>query len=112
MRLPPLRKRRNDIPLQARHFLKRFAEEQGKPALREFGSEAMRLLLDYDWPGNVRELENCVEHAVVLARGKRIEVSDLPSVLQSALYTDASARRPGTMMETEARVLREVLEEL
>jgi len=75
--LPPLKKRRNDIPLQARYFLQRYAAELGKD-IAEFSPEAMRLLLDYPWPGNVRELENSIEAAVVLAHGKRIEISDFP----------------------------------
>ncbi|MFQ5486135.1 MAG: sigma 54-interacting transcriptional regulator, partial [Desulfobacterales bacterium] len=62
IQLPPLRNRRNDLPLLARHFLARFADEQGKN-ISEFSSEALRLLLDYNWPGNVRELENIIEHA-------------------------------------------------
>jgi two-component system response regulator HydG len=109
IRIPLLRKRRNDIPLQARYFMQRFATEQGK-SISEFSSEAMRLFLDYPWPGNVRELENCIEHAVVLAKGERIEVTDLPS----ALYQTASADIPeshGTIMENEAKLLKEVLED-
>jgi len=108
VRIPPLKKRRNDIPLQARYFIRGFAAEQGK-SISEFSSEAMRLLLDYHWPGNVRELENCIERAVVLAKGKQIEVSDLPS----ALYQTTSAeitKTQGTIMENEAKLLKEVLE--
>ena len=52
--------------------------------IKEFSSEAMRLLLDYPWPGNVRELENSIEHAVVLAKGNQIEVPDLPPALHHA----------------------------
>ena len=107
--LPPLKSRRNDIPLQARYFLQRFAAEQGKE-IKEFSQEAMRLLLDCPWPGNVRELENSIEAAVVLAHGKQIEISDFPS----ALFEDACApetESPGTMMENEARLLKEVLVE-
>ena len=80
IQLPPLKTRRNDIPLQARYFLQRYAAEQGKE-ITEFSQEAMRLLIDYPWPGNVRELENSIEAAVVLAHGKRIEISDFPSAL-------------------------------
>ena len=70
----------------------------------------MRLLIDYPWPGNVRELENSIEAAVVLAHGKRIEISDFPSsLLQDTCAPEAGS--PGTMMENEARLLREVLEE-
>ena len=110
IQLPPLKNRRNDIPLQARFFLQRYAEEQGKDIL-EFSPEAMRLLLDYAWPGNVRELENSIEAAVVLARGKRIEISDFPSALLQDSCAPTEIGSPGTMMENEARLLREVLEE-
>ena len=65
--LPPLRERRNDIPLLADHFLRQFTAKQGKNELK-ISSETMRLLMKYDWPGNVRELENSIEHAVVLAK--------------------------------------------
>ncbi|MBR9979466.1 MAG: sigma 54-interacting transcriptional regulator, partial [Desulfatitalea sp.] len=66
--LPPLRERRKDIHLLVRHFLEHFAREQGKRIIG-LRSEAMRCVLDNPWPGNVRELENCIEHAVVLAKG-------------------------------------------
>ncbi|CAB1058941.1 Response regulator of zinc sigma-54-dependent two-component system [Olavius sp. associated proteobacterium Delta 1] len=109
LQLPPLKNRRNDIPLQARYFLQRFVAEQNKN-IKEISSEAMRRLFDYDWPGNVRELENCIEHSVVLARGRQIEVSDLPSVLQQAKGTDFTQTH-GTIMENEAQLLRKVLED-
>src|SRR5271165_5847922 len=64
--LPPLRQRREDIPLLVQHFIAKFAEENDRPPLH-IPPEAMRPLLDYDWPGNVRELENVIERAVVLA---------------------------------------------
>ena len=103
--LPPLRDRRNDIPLLALHFLGRFAAERGKD-LREFSSEAMRLLLDYPWPGNVRELENTVEHASVLAKGGQVEAWDLPSALRHSASPPAA-----TLVERELRMLLEILEE-
>jgi transcriptional regulator with GAF, ATPase, and Fis domain len=105
--LPPLRDRRNDIPRLALHFLRRFATERGKEIqIREFSSEALRLLLDYSWPGNVRELENTVEHAVVLAKGSQVEVWDFPSALRSASAPPANA-----LMDQEMRLLLEILEE-
>jgi len=110
IQLPPLNKRRNDIPLQARYFLQRYAAEQGKE-ITDFSPEAMRLLLDCSWPGNVRELENSIEAAVVLAHGKRIEISDFPSALLQETCTTSETGSQGTMMENEARLLREVLEE-
>jgi len=107
--LPPLRDRRNDIPLLARHFLQHFSAEQSKPVQR-YRSEAMRLLLDYDWPGNVRELENSIEHATVITKGRNVEVSDLPSAIQHA-ETKAPAGSKRTILENERKLLKEVLEE-
>ncbi len=107
--LPPLRKRRNDIPLLARHFLQRFAIEQHKE-IQDFSSEAMRRLLDYPWPGNVRELENSIEHAAVLAKRTTVEISDLPSPIREATPSDDSDA-PGTIVENEKKLLQEVLEE-
>ncbi|MGD9077706.1 MAG: sigma 54-interacting transcriptional regulator [Desulfobacterales bacterium] len=107
--LPPLRKRRNDIPLLARYFLRRFSAEQDKE-IKDFGSEAMRLLLDYAWPGNVRELENSIEHTAVLAKRSKVEISDLPSSIRdvaAALVPEA----PGTIVENEKKLLQEVLQE-
>jgi two-component system response regulator HydG len=109
IQLPPLRERRNDIPLLARHFLRHFAAEQGKK-IGQLGPEAMRLLLDHSWPGNVRELENTVEHAVVLAKGSRVEASDLPAALHTAAKT-AQGSTPPTLVEHESKLLLEVLED-
>jgi len=108
--LPSLRERGNDTILLARHFLSRFAAEQGKK-IEEFSAEAIRLLLRYPWPGNVRELENTIEHAIVLAKGKRIEPSDLPdSIVQNhGLITGSS--RLANIVEHEIRLLEETLEQ-
>ena len=106
--LPPLRSRRNDIPVLARHFLRRFATEQGK-VVQEFGSDAMRRLLDCNWPGNVRELENSIEHAAVLAKGDRIEITHLPSALLASETRDPSDVH-GTILENEKKLLFEALE--
>jgi len=75
--LPPLRKRREDIPLLAYHFLQKYARRAGRD-LRRISVEALRQLREYAWPGNVRELENAIEHAVVMARGDVITPGDLP----------------------------------
>jgi len=75
--IPPLRERRCDIPLLAKHFLKQFARVHGcKP--KSFSKEAMEYLTNYDWPGNVRELENLVERLMILTEGEQITVDDLP----------------------------------
>jgi two-component system response regulator HydG len=104
-----LHERRNDIPLLARHFLRRFAAEQGKE-IEKLSPEAMRVLLDYSWPGNVRELENTIEHATVLTKGRRIEASDLPAFLHSATST-GYAGTPPTLVDHERKLLQEVLDE-
>ncbi|MDQ1239012.1 MAG: two-component system, NtrC family, response regulator HydG, partial [Thermodesulfobacteriota bacterium] len=99
--LPPLRERRNDIPLLARHFLKVFEAEQGATNLR-FSSEALRAMLDYSWPGNVRELVNSVEHAVVRAKGQIIEPHDLPlSVSKPSERPIAAHRVVPSLIENE-----------
>jgi len=107
--LPLLSERRNDIPLLARYFLRRFAAEQSKK-IDDFSPESLRLLFDYPWPGNVRELENSVEHATVLAKGRRIEPSDLPTVLHTTTAAVRAAQAP-TLIEHERKLLQEVLEE-
>ncbi len=71
IKMPPLRARRDDIPLLADHFLKKYTEKNRKSVLR-FTPEALKLLMEYDWPGNIRELENTIERAVILARGTEI----------------------------------------
>src|SRR5437016_2881569 len=75
--LPPLRQRKEDIPLLVEHFLKKYAEENERPLLR-ITPEALRPLLGYSWPGNVRELENVIERAVVLSSGPEINVDLMP----------------------------------
>jgi DNA-binding NtrC family response regulator len=75
--VPPLRDRREDIPVLARHFLKRFAAEQKRRAALTLSPEALEALSAYPWPGNVRELENTIERAVILAEGDRVEPRDL-----------------------------------
>jgi len=75
--LPPLRERPGDIPLLAQSFLREFAKENGK-ALNDFTADALEALMNHAWPGNVRELRTAIEHAVVLCRGERISLRDLP----------------------------------
>ncbi len=82
LQLPPLRDRKEDIPLLVETFLDRFCKENQKPP-RRFHPDAMRLLMDYDWPGNIRELENVVERAIVLSTGETVEVSLLPESVRT-----------------------------
>ncbi len=108
--LPPLRERHNDIPLLAHHFLRHFVGEQDKK-IEEFSPEAMRLLLDYSWPGNVRELKNSIEHATVLAKGRRIEVSDLPAVFHNTRAITTADGLLHSMEEYEREFLQQALDE-
>src|SRR5437016_4598657 len=82
LRIPPLRERREDVPLLVLHFLQRFCTENNRPLL-QFTPNAMKLMMDYDWPGNVRELENVAERAVVLSTQNRIDVDLLPEAIRS-----------------------------
>jgi len=88
--LPPLRERRDDIPDMAHFFMKRFSLET-KRAFNEISQDALEKLLACDWPGNVRELANVIERAVVLGRGPKMTVEDLPVTIASSHSLDQSA---------------------
>ena len=108
--IPPLRERREDIPLLAQHFLRRFSAKNAK-ALTGFTDEAMDLLQTYAWPGNVRELENVIERAVVLTRASMISPADFP---ETVVGSDQAARHLvisiGTRLEeVEDRLIDETL---
>jgi two-component system response regulator HydG len=79
--IPPLRDRREDIPLLITHLLEKIARREGQPGPPAVAGEAMRLLMNHNWPGNVRELENALEHALVLSRGDAIRGTHLPPEL-------------------------------
>ncbi len=112
IKLPPLRDRREDIPLLVDHFLVKYAADNGKP-VRLLTPEALALLLEHEWPGNVRELENVIERAVVLASSPAIGVELLPETLQG----DRPRPFPGpvttdggvSFYETMERVEREII---
>src|SRR5215468_2038134 len=95
--MPPLRERKEDIPILVRGFLRHFCKENHKPLL-ELASEAMDALLAYDWPGNIRELRTAIEHGVVMATGKQITLRDLPVAVRQV----ATATLPGGISPTEA----------
>jgi two-component system response regulator HydG len=83
VQVPPLRDRRDDVPLLAQHFIQLYAEKNGKP-ITGCTRRALEILSDYAWPGNVRELENAIERAVVLSRDSSIGEEDLPRDLRAA----------------------------
>jgi two-component system response regulator PilR (NtrC family) len=90
IQLPPLRRRREDIPMLVSHFLDKYAEEN-KRKVREVTPDAMRILMDHTWPGNVRELENAIERAVVLCTADRIGPDLLPDYLRYPVETEQPA---------------------
>jgi DNA-binding NtrC family response regulator len=81
--MPPLRERKEDIPLLVHGFLRHFSKANDKPLL-DLAPEAMNALLAYHWPGNVRELRTAIEHGVVMATGAKITLRDLPSAIRQA----------------------------
>jgi DNA-binding NtrC family response regulator len=81
--MPPLRERKEDIPLLVRAFLRHFSKANEKPLL-DVTADAMNTLLAYDWPGNVRELRTAIEHGVVMATGPKITLRDLPIAVRRA----------------------------
>ncbi|RXH56089.1 sigma-54-dependent transcriptional regulator [Granulicella sibirica] len=115
LELPPLRARREDVPLLAAHFLKIYADENGTGD-RALSPDALRVLMDYEWPGNVRELENAMERGVVLSSGRLITPDLLPSQLTGSTYSAALLdHRPGAslfdlMEEIERRIIADRLE--
>lgn len=90
--VPPLRKRKEDIPLLASHFIDRQNMKTGK-RIQGISEAAMRIMMDYPFPGNVRELENAIEHAFVLCAGGMIDMFDLPVEIRQMTYSPA--RSPG-----------------
>jgi DNA-binding NtrC family response regulator len=115
LKLPPLSHRREDIPLLADYFLKKYARENGRPTLK-LSPETLHCLLDYKWPGNVRELENVIERAVVLSTANVIAPELLPENLRSGRdFASASARSGRTLFEIvdefERRIILDMLEQ-
>jgi DNA-binding NtrC family response regulator len=105
--IPPLRERTDDLPLLCGHFLKQFNQENGK-SVEGLTPDAMQMLSAYAWPGNVRELRNTIEKMVVLARGNKLTVRDIPpSIAQSAAPTIAAAARPRVSLTASPRSLAE-----
>ena len=113
--LPPLRSRREDIPLLVSHFLDFYTKENGFSP-RKLSSDAMRALVDYEWPGNVRELENCIERGVVLSSGPVIGSELLPGQITGRSFQDALlAHNPNASLfdileDIERRIITEKLE--
>jgi len=113
--LPPLRQRREDIPLLVQHFLQKYSEENERPR-RRITTEALRPLVSYSWPGNVRELENTIERAVVLSSDSDIGLDLLPDHIVGrgsavpTLDANSGATLFGIMEDCERRIIIDMLE--
>ena len=106
LHLPPLRERKEDIPLLTQHFLKKYSLIEGKK-VPKFDPDDMHLLLDYPWPGNVRQLENAISHAVILAQGTVINKYHLPKFLTESVDEPITS----SLAENERRLIQQVLRE-
>lgn len=104
--IPPLKKRKEDIPLLIQHFLEKYGHETTKQVDR-VTRDAMELLKRYDWPGNVRELENAVERAVVLSQSRTLGIKDFAFLRSSP----APLSRPLSLQEVEKQHIQQILEE-
>jgi two-component system, NtrC family, response regulator len=110
--LPPLRRRKGDIPALVSHFIDKYAQAYDK-SIKRLAHGTLQALLSHGWPGNVRELENVVERAVVLARGEEICADDLPPTLRGPRPKDlpAGSLIPGaTLQEIEREAILRTLE--
>jgi DNA-binding NtrC family response regulator len=113
--LPALRKRREDIPLLAEHFLRRYAQENSL-AVRTLAPQTLRMMMDYEWPGNVRELENVMERCAVLCTASEIGPELLPAAISGNPYSAGLIEhQPDTslfdiMQELERRIITDRLE--
>jgi transcriptional regulator with PAS, ATPase and Fis domain len=88
--IPPLRERRQDIPLLIAHFIRKFAAQYQRPVLH-VSAAARDLFMQHPWPGNVRQLENCIEHGVIFAEGETLEITDLHGFFEDRALTHATA---------------------
>ncbi|GAW93942.1 sigma-54-dependent transcriptional regulator [Calderihabitans maritimus] len=110
--LPPLRKRREDIPYLVEYFLRKFNEKFGVEP-KTISKEALKLLMSYDWPGNVRELENTVKRMVILSEGKEINTEDLPEHLSREAQRSGVTWEEGDCLDSiMSRIEREVIIEV
>ncbi len=108
--LPPLKERREDIPLLVTHFIDKYRIETGKN-VDKISEAALQILMDYDWPGNVRQLENSIEHAMVIAHGNTIVPENLPALGKKEPGKDSAADTSMSLEEVEKQHIISVLKE-
>lgn len=97
--VPPLRNRRQEIPDLARHFLARFALEEGRTHIKSISASALQLLSQSDWPGNIRQLENAIFRALILCEGNELVRDDFPQIVAARPYEDQPDEMPATIID-------------
>ncbi|MCB2184523.1 MAG: sigma-54 dependent transcriptional regulator [Desulfobulbaceae bacterium] len=107
--VPPLRERKEDLPLLVDNFLKKFTDRHGKQ-INKVTDEVMSLIKQYKWPGNIRELMNCIESSVVMARGDILDVDSIPEYLTYRANDLEMNGEEGLLPELERKTIREVLD--
>jgi transcriptional regulator with PAS, ATPase and Fis domain len=115
--IPPLRDRRDDIPILSEHFLRLYADKNEKKAIKSIAPDSIKYLLEYDWPGNIRELEHEIERAVILSEGPHILPNDLSEKIRSGginlkLEAVKDKTLKGVVEIYEKKILTEILYEL
>jgi formate hydrogenlyase transcriptional activator len=107
--LPPLRERREDVPLLAQHFLDRCRVKLNRRHLR-FGASALDRLIQHDWPGNIRELQNTIERAAILAQASVVEIDDRVTLLPGSMQPAVAEAQPVTLHDSERLHILQALE--
>ena len=108
--VPPLRERRDDIPLLADYFLKKYVKSADK-SIGGLSTATLRVLLQYDWPGNVRELENAIEHAILLETTQVLQVHNLPAKISPLAATRSDQSGPLSLEEAEQQAIARALKD-
>lgn len=108
--IPPLRKRKQDLPLLVNHFVNMYAKENHKK-MEGVSQEALAILTNYDWPGNIRELENIIERAIILDTDNVIEIDDFPEILTRAIMTPALDQASAGVELQDTSSLRDALKD-
>lgn len=106
--VPPLRERRDDIPLLIHHFIEKYRKRHEKSKIRRVSPEALQVLMLYHWPGNVRELENIIERTFALEANEAIQISDLPDYLTQQVPKDVPSR--GTVLRSLQEIEKEAID--
>ena len=108
IKIPPLRERKEDIPLLTNHFLHKFSIANSR-SIDNISSEAMKAIINYNWPGNIRELQNIIEQAVVICKENEIGIEDLPDIIKNVITKTGDETTARTLDEFEKQHITKIL---